>query len=341
MKNIEIKQNKKINVLVCCPMEDGQSGVFMHDTLIKMGHNVAYFDWRKIGQTKGIQGMNQELIDAVKILKPDITIIAKGLGIYADTIDKIRSVHDHYIVGWMFDCTLGQHEISEVKDYVDFAKKLDTYYVFSQDNVEKLAEIGINTKLLRQANYHDDYCPEIVNSVQKKKWGADVVFIGNVGGLHPNRDRILNRIYDEGFDLKLYGQVLFPEGTEPDYVKDCHTGYAVYGDQHNKVVACSKIVLGIDAFPDRDGSWSLRLYKVMGAGGFYLNTRTKGIEMFSDKACLATYGDEDELIEKIIYYLQNDDEREKIAITGKEEIDENHRQEQRLQVIIDDWKTRI
>jgi len=331
----------KLNVLICCPMKDGQSGVFMHDTLIEMGHSVAFFDWRVIGEAKGADGMNKELIGAIEKLSPDITIIAKGLGITADTIKQMREIHDHYIVGWMFDCTLGPHEIYDVPDYVEFAKSLDTYYAFSQNNVENLGRIGINTKLLPQANYHNDYYPDVVNSIQKRKWGADIVFIGNVGGLHPNRDRVLNRIYEEGFDLKLYGEVLFPENTEPEYVKDCHSGYAVYGDQHNKVVACSKIVLGLDAFPDREGSWSVRIYKVMGAGGFYLTTHTKGIEkMFVPGEHLETYKDDDELISKIVKYLTNDEEREKIAEQGRKEVEENHTQRQRLQVIVDDWKKR-
>jgi spore maturation protein CgeB len=331
----------KLTILVCCPMQDGQSGVFIHDTLIEMDYNVAYFDWRRVTETHGVEGMNKELVNAINTLKPDITIIAKGIGIGAETIMQMRMAHDHYIVGWMFDCTLGPHEIYEVPPYMDMIKQLDTYYCFSQDNVEKLGERGVKTKLLPQSNYAIQYYPEIVNSVQKRKWGADVVFIGNVGGLHPNRNRILEKIWNEGIDLKLYGHVLWKDGEEPEWVKDCHTGYAVYGDQHNKVVSCSKIVLGIDAFPDRESSWSLRLYKVMGAGGFYLNTHTKGIDkVFKVGEEIETYDNEDDLIEKIMYYLQNDDKREEIAENGKKAIDKDHQQEQRLKIIIDDYESR-
>lgn len=324
----------KKKILLACPMQDQQTGVYLFNSLVEVGHSAAFFDWKNLLIEQGQQGMNDTLVKVIEKLQPDLTIICKGLGIWPKTIDRIREVCDHKIVGWIFDVTLGGHKIQNVGEYMDFISKLDKFYTIDKDFVK---EVGKNTAWLSEGCRQEHHKEVVLNSVQKHKYGAPVVFIGGVGTIHPNREKILKRLWDEGIPVKIYGEVHYPEGKEPEWVKDFHTGYAVINDMHSTVVNSSQIVLGIDGWPDREGSWSARLYRTMCAGGFYLTTHTKGIEKeFKPGTHLDTYRDENEMVEKIMYYLQNDAERERIARQGQEEVLKKHNFTDRIKVIVDD-----
>ena len=323
--------SEKKKILVVSPMKDKQSGVYIHDGFVRLGYQVAYLDWREVAKEKGVPGMNEELINAMKELNPDLTLIIKGLGITGETIKKIKEFHKNPIVGWVFDVTLGGTYVKDVEPYVNFIKELDTFYTMDFDALPELIDEKVNVKWLSEGCSLPAHQEQILNSVQKKRYGADIVFLGSVGSIHPNREKILKRIWEEGFDLKIYGEVYYKEGEEPDWVKECHTGFSALNDVHSTCCNSSKIVLGIDGWPDRRKSWSARLYRVMAPGGFYLTTHTKDIEeYFGLGEHLDTYKDEDDLIEKIVHWLSEDEKREAVAKAGQKLVLENHTFEDRL-----------
>jgi len=333
------KNDKPLNIFLVCPMGDKQSGHYIHDSFVRMGHRVAFLDWRQRVQEKGVPVMNEEVISAIKELNPDLTIIIKGLGITGETIKKIKEFHKKPVVGWIFDVTLGGTYVKDVAPYVEFIKELDTFYTMDNSAVPELKELGVNAKWLTEGYFLPAHKEQVINSVQRRNYGADIVFLGSVGSIHTNRTSMLKRIYDEGFNLKIYGNVEFPEGEEPEWVKECHSGFSAINDMHSLCCVSSKIVLGIDGWPDRSKAWSARMYRTMAPNGFYLTTHTKDIEEhFKLGEHLDTYKDEDELIEKIIYWLSNDEEREKVAKAGQELILNEYGFEHRLQNMVDDAK---
>ena len=328
-----------MNILLCVPMADKQSGVYMHNTIIQMGHKTCPFDWRYELERGGPQRMNETLISAYEQLKPDLTIVVKGLGIEPKTIKHMRGIHDAPIVGWIFDNTLGGKMVAECTPYIDLIREFDIFYTVDSDAVPELNKMGVKAKHLMQACYPKLHCEQILNDFQKNRYGADIIFIGSLGSIHPNRERILEDVYDEGFYFKTYGEVLYPENKDPIWVKDTHTGIAVTNELHSAVVNSSKIILGCDGWPHRGHSWSLRLYKVLCAGGFYLTTHTKGIEdYFTPGVHLETYNTKAELISKINKYLNDDVAREKIAKAGQELVLKEHTLDKRIQQIINDTK---
>ena len=325
------------NVLLVCPMDDGQTGVYVHDALIKLGHKVAFFDHQHVATDEGFEKMNTMLVSAVEQLKPDITIILKGLGIVRPTIDAIRKVHDHKIVGWIFDVTLGGTYVKDGPEaYIDFIKSLDAFYTVDRDALPELKKLGITAKWLQEACALTQHTAPVFNSVQKRKYGGEVVFLGSVGTIHPNRAKILKRVYDEGIPLHIYGRVHYNKDEEPDWVKDSHTGFEAINDYHSLVCNASKVVLGIDGWDHRDQAYSARLFRVLCAGGFYLTTHTKNMEeFFTPGKHLDTYKDEDELVEKLYKYLQDDDLRATIAEEGRKEVVEKHQFIHRMKELLE------
>jgi spore maturation protein CgeB len=323
-----------MKILLASPLGDNQSGIYLRNSLIDLGNKVAIFDWRSITDKADHEELNSQFIEAHKQLTPDLTLIIKGLGITGETIKKIREFHKGKLVGWIFDVTLGGIMVKNFKPYIDFIKELDTFYTIDNDAVPELKALGVNAKWLTEGCYPPEHQSVLFNQHQQKLFGADIVFLGSIGDIHHNREKILERIDKEGFNFKIFGDVLYEPDKEPEWVKRHHTGYEAINDYHSIACEASKIVIGIDGWPERSKSWSARLYRTLCAGGFYLTNYTKDMEnYFKPGEVLDVYHNEDELIEKILYYLNNDNERTRISEAGKKLVNEKHTFAERLKEI--------
>lgn len=105
-------------------------------------------------------------------------------------------------------------------------------------------------------------------------------------------------------------------------VKNC--GFARSEDEMRKIFNLSKINLNITAKPIRSGL-SLRIWDVLGCGGFLISNYQQEIpEYFEIGKEIETYGSKEELIEKVVYYLEHEDERKAIAKAGYEKVKKYH-----------------
>ena len=102
-----------------------------------------------------------------------------------------------------------------------------------------------------------------------------------------------------------------------------------------KIFKCSKINLSMTNRPIRTGM-PLRMFDTMGAGGFLLtNYQAEIPEYFEIGRDLAVYESQEDLIDKIAYYLEHDDERIEIARNGHEKIRTEHTYSVKLQKMLE------
>lgn len=174
------------------------------------------------------------------------------------------------------------------------------------------------------------YGAECYISDQPSPHANDMVFVGSRGyhGSYPMRPRLLDWL------KQTYGPRFTHAGG------DSGTG-PIRGDDLNRLYASSKITIG-DSYivdPNYPGKyWSDRVPETLGRGGFGLVPSVFGLdEYFTDGEHLATYehGDFDHLRHRIDYYLQHDDEREKIRRAGHEHAKANHSYVRRWETILD------
>lgn len=96
----------------------------------------------------------------------------------------------------------------------------------------------------------------------------------------------------------------------------------------------SKIVLNKSIADDMNQ----RVFETMASGSLLLTNRLSkdsGLEeLFADKRHLVLYSSIDELMENIRYYLEHDEERERIALEGYKEVISKHTYAQRVDEII-------
>lgn len=89
-------------------------------------------------------------------------------------------------------------------------------------------------------------------------------------------------------------------------IKECYP--AVYGEEYNKIIAQSKIVLGFNVEPNCYGYWSNRVGKVLRAGGFLLQEYAPGMEQLLPKS-VRFFSTPQEAVSRIKYELEHEAHR--------------------------------
>ena len=102
-----------------------------------------------------------------------------------------------------------------------------------------------------------------------------------------------------------------------------------------KIFNLSKINLNFTIKPIRTGL-PLRIWDIMGCGGFVLTNYQEEIsEYFEVGKDIEVFGSEEELVEKVRYYLEHEEERAAIARNGYVKVREYHTWEKRMELVLE------
>jgi glycosyltransferase involved in cell wall biosynthesis len=287
---------------------------------INKKYEIKYLDKLKHGFDKMIS--NQYLI-----YHPDYVLILKGNMLYPETIQKMRK---HSIVSLVTTDSLDNTEGG-----LDIARVVDFCYVFEGTDVKKYQAVVPNIQFM-PIGYDD----EVYHPVSCKK-DIDISF---VGAGDKKRLFILKSLIRDFPDrnMKFYGMgvshvffwkyIAFRLSKESRYI----IPHGLTPEEINILYSRSKICLNINKDQSIEG-WNPRTNEILGAGGFELVSENIAIKS-EFKGCLAMYNNYDDLKEKIIYYLSNEEERNNMAKQGYNLVREKHTFKKRVQRIINDWE---
>lgn len=133
------------------------------------------------------------------------------------------------------------------------------------------------------------------------------------------RPEILTMLADAGISVSHFAS---PKDLKVPQVKQM--GYVNYDTEMPLVFRNSKINLNITLRTILSGI-PLRCMDIMGAGGFLLsNYQPELAEYFVDGEEMVMYTGRQDLLDKVTYYLNNDEERISIAINGQKKIEKEY-----------------
>ena len=136
----------------------------------------------------------------------------------------------------------------------------------------------------------------------KKKYTTDILFVGDIKvKVHDSRKYLLDLIKANGLNVEVYG------GARP-----------LFGVELMKAIQCAKICLDISDLTTLSGTVSVRVFEILGAGGFLLGPSYKDIDLiFKDPIkTYAAYTTHEDCINKIKFYLDRPTLRQEIADFG-------------------------
>lgn len=234
-------------------------------------------------------------------LKADINIIAKWHHFYDGSfIEKLRELSGAPVLYWVWDFMWDQG----IPDWhIKMCQAADLYIS---------NEGGLHPEYKKQGvkSYYFpfDNSDELIIPDTSPTRPYDVVFTGSYLK-QGERIEILKYI-NKHYPVRVYSW------NAEEWQKEGFEAYpAVYGQEFAKIIARSKIVLGINVNDYCWGYWSNRVGKVLSTGGFLLQRYVPGMELFLKDGAVY-FSTPEEAVEKIKYYLEHEDERELIRQRG-------------------------
>jgi spore maturation protein CgeB len=127
---------------------------------------------------------------------------------------------------------------------------------------------------------------------------------------------------------------LYSEDSTADFPEINNKGYIDYYSQSPLAFHHSKINLNITVRSIYSGI-PLRAFDIMGCGGFLLsNFQADYLEHFAPGEDFVYYESIDDLRDKVAYYLQNEEERQRIARNGYEKVKQEHTYHHRIREML-------
>ena len=312
---------------------------YMENAIKGLGHDLFVFDDRQHimpGRIRAriewlnkfdLNHINNKFIFLAAEKKPDIAIIAGGHRITAPTVVTLKK-NGIKTVLWTIDAPLDFQPILDVAPYYDHIVCQGT------EAVELLDRAGIKgANWLPMACDPSEHRPVKLSAEEKEHYGNDVVFVGSY---YPNRAELFENLSD--FDFGIWGpgwEKLEAKSKLRKCIKSSHTPPSEW----LKIYSASKIVL-VTHYQDPEERFpvyqaSPKVFEAMTCGAFVISDNQRDVfSLFKDGEHLIRFDNPGELIEKIKYYIGHSEERERIALQGREEVLKNHTYEHRIKKLL-------
>lgn len=316
-------------VLFCGPIDEPlNSGRYMIAGMEKLGYKVIGYDYRTNNHYEN------DILKIVETEKPDFVFTLKGEKFSPDYVRKIKASGCTTIL-WF--------TVLFLEDWmITLAQEFDFVLVNADNNRIFLEEKGVRNVHW----FHQGFDPEFFGIANlpdgniSEKYYADVAMIGSMGKpIYQKRSELVARLRQEKIDIKWWGPRLSRQLRNLRYfwtgVHLAWAGREVYMKDFADVIQHTRIFIGQDADTPVPGKYlSNRIFAVMGCGGFYLGRRTPGMEtVFDIGREMDVFDTDDEMLEKIRYYLKNEEARRRIARAGQQRVLTDYTYEQQMRKI--------
>jgi spore maturation protein CgeB len=297
------------------------------------GYKVHNFNFRQLQLHRLSLGKNflgQQLLRTAINLNPDLLFVNKGESIPEKIIERI-SDNKIKTANWCLDDPFGEYfSFNNIKNRNEY----DDFFVFDPYYVPKLKEAGQpNAHYLPCAvdpKFHKEMIP-----FKKRKYQCDLSFIGSH---QKNRQEFLENLSE--YNMKIWGYRWSEISKEsPIYNNIQKEVYQANKTVKDSLETCklfnqSKINLNVHFNHSKEGL-NLRAFEIPASKSFQLCDYLKEAEkLFRIDKEIVCYKDIGELKEKISYYLENEEERNKISQAGYSRVIKEHTFDERMKKVL-------
>jgi spore maturation protein CgeB len=323
------------DILLVCPgnakLPSFEYGV--KNALQKLGHNVSVFDYRKyqlhrLRFTRNI--LNKRLLNVAKKNNPDLVLVLKGEQLQEGIIQKITNLKIK-TANWILDDPFGRHnkfnKLNNINEYDDF-------FVFDPYYVKELKEKGQSKSHYLPCCTNVDLYKEQI-PIKIRKYKQDISFIGTY---QTRRKEILNSINDR--DMKIWGYH-WDKLNDVSPLKNNVVDETLHGTKnidHTKKICkiFNQTKINMNVHYDHSiESVNIRTFDVPATKSFLLTDHFKELKnLFKLKKEMISYQNYEELNELIDYYVDNKNERDKLALAGYKRVLKEHDVVHRMKTLL-------
>jgi spore maturation protein CgeB len=288
---------------------------------------------RKINGPIDLCGVNARIGRLIQEGAYNVLWVDKGLTVRAETLMRVKELHPGtVIVSYSPDDMLNLDNQS--REYLAGVPLYDLHVTTKTYNVGELKELGA-----RDVFFVDNgFCPYthrpvLVSAGERLRLGGPVGFVGTC---ERSRASSIAFLAQNGIAVKVWGE--WPSIWSIIYgVRSAQVmGRAVFADEYAGAICSFKIALNFLRKINRDLQ-TTRSVEIPACGVFMLAERTdEHLALFKEGVEAEYFSTNQELLEKVRYYLAHDDERQAIAERGRRRcIDGNYSNQARLAKVFD------
>jgi spore maturation protein CgeB len=294
------------------------------NALNSLGHEVRPFSYRKwhlnlMSLTNSF--LNIQLVRAATNWPADLIIVIKGETINLGTISKITK-SGIKAVNWNIDEPFGVldkcNKISNMDEY-------DSLFIYDLQYVEPMKQINPKTYYLPAGAEPDDAHKEVI-PLEQRQFPADLCLVGTA---YDNRKRLIEPY--AGRSLRLAGakwdtashelaKIALPLVTPKEMIRLFNESKVVinpYGQRKEFIVP------------------NPRTFEIPASRSFQLTDMPRDVDrFFKEGKEILVYKDEKEFKELADYYIENDEERNKIAQAGYDRVVKEHTMTHRVRELL-------
>jgi spore maturation protein CgeB len=258
--------------------------------------------------------LNRSLLESARRFRPDLVLATKAAYVSPATLAAIKDETGALLVNYATDDPF--NPAVNTRNLIESIPLYDLYVSTKRAVIPDIRKAGCKNVVYIPFAYKPSvHFPERpVSAQERQRFQSDVVFIG---GCDSDRVPLVRAIVEgnPGLRLRLYGWFW----NRHRLLRRYYRGFA-WGRDFRLAVNGAKIVLNLVRRANRDGH-SPRSFEVLACGGFMLTDRTEEhAELFDEGKEAACFGSDEELVDKVGYYLRHDVERGVIAERGYQRV---------------------
>lgn len=251
----------------------------------------------------------------IKFINPDVLFLNSNFEYYDHFLDPIRP--DVKVICSWISCPF---------DKAMDLSKVDHVFTSFKPHFEFFNSSNVSSSLV-----HAGFDKRVLDALPKEKI-YDLSFVGGIGKFHKRRKKLLSflvkrtpiKIWGYGFKSKnrikniakqILGNRIFNKAFQGE----------IWGSEMLCILSQSKITLNVHGDIAEGHAVNSRMFEATGAGTLLITEWTDSIqEFFVPDEEIVCYKSFDEALDKINYYLRNDDERIRISANGQRKTLENY-----------------
>jgi hypothetical protein len=260
---------------------------------------------------------NSRICELIKETSPDVLWLDKALTINPGTLRIVRQVSPKTIIaGYSPDDMAGKHNQS--KYFLQSLPFYDIYFTTKTYNVAELKGLGAKEVVCIGNAYNPNtHKPIAVSEKVRAQLGGPVGFIG---GFESERLHYMLALAEAGISVRVWGgwDIRGWSAWVGKHPMLRIEKQAVWGDDYSRAICSFDINLCFLRKINRDLQ-TTRSIEIPACGAFMLAERTnEHLELFEEGKEAEFFSSDEELLEKVKYYLAHPEERRRIAAAGRE-----------------------
>lgn len=297
---------------------DGIEFINFVPALRRLGHEVEVFDNTDRSLYDSFPALNEAFLLKVEQFQPEVVLAVQMLyEIWGETWDIIRKTGRTRVVNWATDDSWKYWQFSRF-----LSPHFDAFATTYSDRLKAYLQDGYDSAVLTQ------WAASGVTLRPPSPASRCIYPVTFVGSCYGRRGEFIRFLQEKNIEVRCFGHG-WPGGAIDSS--------AIPGIVSNSVISLNFSGSGamLERFRPSHRQVKARIFEIPGMGGFLLTEWAPSLNQFYDlQAEIGTFRNKYQLLERIRFYLENPDERDRMALAAYQRTCKEHTYESRMENLL-------